>query len=263
MMPATTVPLGITRKCSGGFSLLRIVAVTVSYLRSNGCCRLSLVEETLELAESVGVTRATIGDLPIFDAYTGARYGEIAVLSYDDIDLDKCRAKIDKTSIRVTGGAAKVKQSPKTAAGRRYVPLCPEVCEMLRCRIAQRKSRGCALVFPSPDGSPIPYSRTIRYIKAVADKMEVAIGWHSSRHYYASHLIRSGVPIPSVAMVMGHSNPMVTMSTYAHVLNDGEANDQVLAALSQLRIGKNGKPMGSVRLSELPEIGENGISASS
>lgn len=54
---------------------------------------------------------------------------------------------------------------------------------------------------------------------------------HDLRHSAASHLLRAGVPVHIVAARLGHSTPVVTLTTYAHVLpRDDERAAQVMAA---------------------------------
>jgi integrase len=35
-------------------------------------------------------------------------------------------------------------------------------------------------------------------------------------------MIRQGIPIPTVSKILGHANPAITMTVYAHVLEDME-----------------------------------------
>ncbi len=41
---------------------------------------------------------------------------------------------------------------------------------------------------------------------------------HGLRHTAATLAIRRGVPIPTVAQMLGHANPSITLETYAHVI---------------------------------------------
>jgi integrase len=47
-----------------------------------------------------------------------------------------------------------------------------------------------------------------------------ALRFHDLRHTYGSTLIHTGVPLPTVARLMRHKNPAVTLATYAHELGD-------------------------------------------
>jgi len=49
-----------------------------------------------------------------------------------------------------------------------------------------------------------------------------AIRPHDLRHTAATHMIRAGVPIPTVSRILGHANPSITMRVYAWVLDSME-----------------------------------------
>jgi len=42
---------------------------------------------------------------------------------------------------------------------------------------------------------------------------------HDARHFFASNMISIGVPIPTVASMLGHASPILTLNTYSHVLD--------------------------------------------
>jgi hypothetical protein len=46
-------------------------------------------------------------------------------------------------------------------------------------------------------------------------------GWHCLRHYVASKLIERGEPVTRVAQWLGHENPGITLTIYAHVVPGG------------------------------------------
>ena len=53
--------------------------------------------------------------------------------------------------------------------------------------------------------------------------------WHHLRHYAGSYLLSENVPITAVSKILGHANPAITMSIYAHELP--EDLDQVRVAM--------------------------------
>lgn len=61
---------------------------------------------------------------------------------------------------------------------------------------------------------------------------------HDLRHNHATQLLLEGLPVHVVADRLGHSTPVITMTTYAHVLKRAEdkasqvAGDLMLAALA-------------------------------
>lgn len=43
---------------------------------------------------------------------------------------------------------------------------------------------------------------------------------HDLRHAYVTLLIRQGIPIPTIAKLVGHASPLTTLNVYGHVAND-------------------------------------------
>lgn len=43
---------------------------------------------------------------------------------------------------------------------------------------------------------------------------------HDCRHAHATHLLRAGQPVHVVSHRLGHRSPLVTLSVYAHVLDE-------------------------------------------
>jgi integrase len=55
--------------------------------------------------------------------------------------------------------------------------------------------------------------------------------WHHLRHNAGSYLLSENVPITAVSKILGHANPAVTMSIYAHELK--EDFEQVRVAMAK------------------------------
>ena len=57
--------------------------------------------------------------------------------------------------------------------------------------------------------------------------------YHQLRHGAASLLLNQNVPVPVVSKFLGHSNPSITMSVYAHIIDGASrmAADGIDAAL--------------------------------
>ena len=55
-------------------------------------------------------------------------------------------------------------------------------------------------------------------LSALAKRRGFRVHLHQLRHTHASLLLRAGIPIPDVSARLGHSNPGVTMKTYAHAI---------------------------------------------
>jgi integrase len=68
-----------------------------------------------------------------------------------------------------------------------------------------RGQRGAAMTYSAVDD--------------LGDRLRRATGviWHALRHTFATRLLRSGVPIDTVAQLLGHASAQTTKTTYAHL----------------------------------------------
>ncbi len=98
-----------------------------------------------------------------------------------------------------------------------------QLLERLRCGPAWSiAARDAGLVFTRPDGTAIPPKRASQMFTRRVDAAGLPrIGVHGLRHTWATLALRAGVPLRVVSERIGHSDPAVTMSIYAHAL-DGD-----------------------------------------
>jgi len=54
--------------------------------------------------------------------------------------------------------------------------------------------------------------------------------FHDLRHFHATQLLKAGTPLHVVAHRLGHRDPMVTATTYAHITADQAVNVSVVFA---------------------------------
>jgi integrase len=170
-------------------------------------------------------------------ATTGMRRGEVLGLRWRDTDLDAGRVAVRQTLAAVRdvdadpgkpGRHLVVFGEPKTAKGRRTVPLPPQTVAVLRAhRKAQAAERLLAgadyadqdLVFAEPDGSPIhPDKFRKRFEIRIGRSGLPPIRFHDLRHTYATLALRAGVHPKVVAEVLGHANISITLDTYSHAV---------------------------------------------
>lgn len=134
----------------------------------------------------------------------------------------------------------------KTPWSVRDITIDPATVALLRAhRMVQQRELNIApqrdmrnFVFTARRGSPI----TLRTPWVTFNRVGKRIGIfglrpHLFRHTGASMLIRAGVPIPIVSQRLGHANPAITMSIYAHALPTddhiaSEAMSQILLDLA-------------------------------
>ncbi len=175
-------------------------------------------------------------------ATTGVRQGELLGLLWDDVDLDRGMLHVRRSVTRV--GGRYVEGEPKTARGRRTVPIPRMTAELLRNhRRQQRLERMRAeawedrgLVFPNRTGGQLYGPDLTRQLQ---NDLEAAglprITFHDLRHC-ASSLLEAGGASPRVTMeLLGHSTIAMTMDVYTHVSEDAKraAADSVGALLER------------------------------
>ena len=119
-----------------------------------------------------------------------------------------------------------------TKTGPRMVPLNAQAR-----RVIERQPRGLSpFVFPSPRDINRPQNRHLPLWYAVrreADLEDVRL--HDLRHTLASHAVLSGVPVPLVSRLLGHSNVRMTLR-YAHLADKhvSDAAERIGAGLARL-----------------------------
>jgi integrase len=169
---------------------------------------------------------------------TGMRRGEIVALRWGDIDLDGGKIRIERSLEETKAGLA-VKE-PKTKAGRRVVAIPASIVAELRAHWRAQQEQRLALglgkatvddpVFPRPDGSLWPPDRlSSTWAKTVAVLKLPKVTFHALRHTHVSQLIAAGLDVVSVSRRVGHSNPTVTLSLYAHLF--GNTDERAAAAV--------------------------------
>lgn len=166
---------------------------------------------------------------------TGMRAGELLGLRWSDIDTRAAVAHVRLQAI-TRGGKARLAK-PKTKSSVRTIHLPAQTLAALREHRAIQMTlglAGCDLVFPTLTGKILCYANFHK------DEWKIRLaccgiplrGFHNTRHTFATLSLLAGVPVPVVSKALGHSNPAVTMSVYAHCLPSSE--DAASRAMGQL-----------------------------
>jgi integrase len=136
---------------------------------------------------------------------TGLRFGEIIALDWQDVDLDRKMLSVSKSISRGLMGSTKSNRS-------RHIPLSGELCEMLFQRIQKSGS-----VFLSRNEKTMRRDACFKSLRRACLRAKLrAIGWHTLRHTFASHLAQKNISLKAIQELLGHSNIMTTMR-YAHL----------------------------------------------
>jgi integrase len=156
----------------------------------------------------------------------GLRRGELCGLRWADVDLDGGVLTVNRTRVVVDGKT--IDSSPKTAAGRRPVPLDASLVGILKSHKArqarERLSAGEAYLdgdylLANELGGPYhPDTVSHRFDDAVTTSGLPRIRLHDSRHTAASLMLAAGTPTKVVSDLLGHASPTITLAIYAHTL---------------------------------------------
>lgn len=135
---------------------------------------------------------------------TGARIGEVLSARWDDIDLER---------------GVWTKPSHHTKQKRtEHLPLSGSALGLLR-NMRKGIDERSTLLFPgrNPEKPIADLKRFWKSVTAAADLENYRI--HDNRHTHASHLVSSGLSLPIVGRLLGHTNPTTTQR-YAHLADD-------------------------------------------
>jgi len=171
---------------------------------------------------------------------TGMRRGEMAAIRWGDVDLQTGIMRVERSLEQTNRGL--MFKPPKTKAGRRTVSIPPSVIAELRShwRLQQEqrlmlglgKAGADDLVIARPDGSPWPPdSLTTAWQKKIAALKLPKVTLHALRHTHVSQLIAAGLDVVTVSRRIGHSNPTVTLTVYAHLF--GNTDERAAAVVEK------------------------------
>lgn len=164
--------------------------------------------------------------------YTGIRKGEALALSCSDLDFNGNKIKIDKNLIYVDH-RAEIKNSPKSAAGRRNIPLPGVLVDVLKEYIS--KLEEYEILFPQiKKNDYMTTSSFMKFWKGIKNKVGISrnITPHLLRHTYATRLYYAGIDIKQAQYLLGHSSISVTLGIYTHL--DKQQNENSIQKLENL-----------------------------
>jgi integrase len=182
-------------------------------------------EEARRLLEVAGAADDTSGDAVILALHTGLRLGELLALHWEDVDLERGTVSVRRTLENVSGNTFR---EPKTARGRRVVPVGPTVVERLRrrrrlqqekCLTAGSSWQDQRLVFTSADGGILSgFALRRAFYRLLSQARLPRVRFHDLRHTHASLLLARGVHPKVVSERLGHATIGITLDTYSHVM---------------------------------------------
>jgi integrase len=149
-------------------------------------------------------------------AYLGLRWGELAGLRTERVDLLRRQVSVVEQLTEVSG--ALTFGPPKTAAGRRSVSAPAFLCQMLGEQLTER-AEPSGLVFPAREGGPMRRSNFRRRAWASATRRADLVGFrfHDLRHTAVALAIGQGAHPKAIQERMGHGSITTTLDRYGHL----------------------------------------------
>jgi integrase len=195
---------------------------------------LSLDEDTLPLL--LEAAKGTRFECPVaLAAMSGLRRGELLALRWSkSIDFERRRIVVSESleETKIFGLRFKAPKSGKV----RVVPLADVVIPIMRTHRARqdaerrrfgKRYRDSDLVFCNPDGTAWPPDTFTKQFAQVARLVGMkGFRFHDLRHAFATLTLKNGTSVNEVSALLGHSSPVITLSTYAHVI-EGVAREAV------------------------------------
>jgi len=182
------------------------------------------------------------GDVVLFLAYTGLRWGEMAALRGMDLDMLRRRVNVDQAVTEV--GRELVYGTPKNHS-RRSVPFSSFLSEMLAAHCDGKRPND--FVFTAPAGGALRNKnwRARKFEPAMTQMLElrpdlVRLVPHDLRHTAASLAISAGANVKAVQKMLGHASAAMTLDVYADLFDDDldAVGDALSAAGDPVVVGK-------------------------
>lgn len=148
------------------------------------------------------------GDFAFWALYTGCRRGELAALTWADVDMEARTITISKSLYRSETGKMQLK-STKTEAGIRTVPILDKLYEKL--------NPGTGPVFPREDGGYLTDRQLMRRWEKYQTLTGVSCTPHQLRHAYATMLYEAGLDAKDAQYLLGHAQLSTTMDIYTDI----------------------------------------------
>ena len=179
--------------------------------------------------EIIKILNSTTGNLYYFIVimvYTGMRPGEIISLIWNDIDFDKKRIAVDKTTVNGKVGDVKTESSV------RYVDIIPVLEDELKNLYKETGNNKYLLL--SSFNKPF-YSHDIiakRFKELLMDINIKERKLYNLRHTFASMMISQGQNILWVSRMLGHKDISITLKVYTKFIKEND--DERLNNLSKI-----------------------------
>ena len=166
----------------------------------------------------------------LIELYSGLRMGEVNALKPEDIDFKNRKIYVHSTVARGIDARPFIRDTTKTEAGVRYVPISDVLMPILHEALDQMKDNPEGLIFydyhkknkwnEGKKGGIIETSQVNSFFQRICEKAGVpAMGQHSLRHTFATRCIEAGIQAVVLKKWMGHTDIHITLDTYTDVFD--------------------------------------------
>jgi integrase len=149
---------------------------------------------------------------------TGMRAGELCGLRVDNFDLQRGSVSVCQSIWR-----GKV-QSPKSENAVRFFALSPRLLLHIADYLKRWKPNERGLLFATRNGTPWDANLLVkRKLYPLLDSLGMERGGlHAFRHANSTLMDRLGVPLKVRQERLGHSDPMLTLGVYTHIVSEDD-----------------------------------------
>lgn len=160
----------------------------------------------------------------------GLRFAEIAGLRIGRVDLDRRQVHIVETAPQIGPDRAE----PKTASGRRTVPMPGFVVDMLREHTGASDAAAEELVFTAKRGGRLYAGNWHGDVWKPAREAAgfPKVRFHDLRHSAVPLWVETAANLLQVSRWLGHSSVQITADVYGHLFH--ETNDAVMRRLDEV-----------------------------
>ena len=167
-----------------------------------------------------------VSDQPLWAMaiYAGLRAGELLALRWRDVDLKAGVVRVERSWDKREGPI-----EPKSRAGKRVVPIAPQLRAHLAAHQLASLTHPDGLVFGRTTTLPFSHSAVLARARRVWTAAGLPVlGLHDARHTYASLMIAALVNAKALSTFMGHSSVTITFDRYGHLMPGSEAEAAAL-----------------------------------
>ncbi|MCH5213427.1 MAG: site-specific integrase [Oscillospiraceae bacterium] len=156
----------------------------------------------------------------LISLYTGIRIGELCALQWQNVNLDKGVIYIRETLQRIENENSDSKTKinfaePKSLSSHREIPLPKFLIELL---IPLQHNEGFVINRNGKFIEPRTYTRRFKKLLKLAGLPDM--GYHCTRHTFATRALEIGVDPKTLSEILGHSSVGITLNLYAHSLEE-------------------------------------------